>query len=1185
MADTPDATSIEDLIEDLDLHQALLQSLVETRPNAIEERDELRATIMDLQRQIARIQGVSQRSPSAGDSEPPRGAFHYEGAASYESLSPSPVPMPVPASLPQHQHSVLSHRKRSMQNSDSSSFAGSPPSKRAHFQPRELDSSSTSSRRLSSTGTDHDSDALDGVYSLPGNGVEDFQSGQHKAEKWLNQRRAQERRDEEFARRLQKRLDEELSYIPPKPSKTPQAPSTKPFGTFTIPGVVRETSNVEPAQASQAPTPYSGYLRVPTLDAASFALQRHSSQAPSPFSAHPGNRPHMQQGSSYAVDSHDSSDSDLAEISGYDFYKHHPSSGPSDYRYSSYSRNMPGAYPSSSLFPHSRTNPPSTFRTTYLSSRSKFPTDMSDQNINDMLRSLSELEGSFESGLGPRPPLSLMGDEPIDHKQTAKELHDLLENIRPDVQLAKENREGTPKELLFNLYEHQKLGLTWMKSMEEGKNKGGILADDMGLGKTVQALSLIVSRPSEDPTRKTTLIIAPVALMQQWKREIARLIKPEHKLDVFILHGEKRKTGFDKLKKYDVVITTFGTMGSELKKKEEWEEQRRYASQNGANILEKAKSLTLLGPHSTWYRVIIDEAQCIKNRNTKSAIACCALNSTYRWCMSGTPMMNNVGELHSLLKFLRIGPYNKLDMFNTHFTRPLKSGSPEQRQKALQQIRVLLAAVLLRRTKFSKLDGKPLIDLPPRVTEKVHAVFSDDERELYKGLETQTQIQFNKYLKAGTIGRNYSNILVLLLRLRQACCHPHLINDLSVDVSAVTESADFMENAKAFSADVVRRLKENESIECPVCIDAVENAVIFYPCGHATCAECFARISDPSLAVSQGVDGQGETKCPNCRAKIDPKKVTDHLSFKKVHFPEQFSGTDDQQVPVPAANEDDDDSEDDDDDGSDEDDDEGSDLDSFIVPDDDDSEHKSSHNRKSPTKKANRKGKGKGKDKEDNDSKKPKKTLAVLRKEAQRNAAAKRRYFKRLEKNWESSAKIDKAVELLEQTKNSGSGEKTIIFSQFTSLLDLLEVPIHRRGWKYRRYDGSMRPNDRNESVLEFTDNPDCDIMLVSLKAGNAGLNLVAASQVIIFDPFWNPYIEEQAIDRAHRLGQTRRVQIHRILVEKTVEDRILDLQEKKREIIEGALDEDAAKSISRLGVRELKFLFVSCCSLPFVDS
>lgn len=497
----------------------------------------------------------------------------------------------------------------------------------------------------------------------------------------------------------------------------------------------------------------------------------------------------------------------------------------------------------------------------------------------------------------------------------------------------------------------------------------------------------------------------------------------------------------------------------------------------------------------------------------------------------------------------------------------------------------MLKAILLRRTKFSKLDGKALIQLPPRTTEKIHAVFSEDEQQLYEALESQTKIQFNRYLKANSVGKNYSNILVLLLRLRQACCHPHLIRDLSVDISGITEQADFTENAKQFDPDVVRRLREDPPLECPVCIDAVQNAVVFFPCGHATCAECFARISDPALAVQQGVDGSTEPKCPNCRGKVDPKKVTDYSSFRKVHFPE-LAIADGEELPeiVPgaegSASDSDDDSDDEDSDG-----DEDSDLNGFIVPDDyegnDSDEDKkalkkkgddSGYKPKSQSKKSkpkNSKGKGKGKKKE-------KKTLAVLRREGQRNASSKRKYFKRLEKNWITSAKIEKAVEILEEIKESGKGEKTIIFSQFTSLLDLLEVPINRRGWKYRRYDGSMHPRDRNDSVLEFTDKPDCDIMLVSLKAGNAGLNLVAASQVIIFDPFWNPYIEEQAIDRAHRLGQIRPVRVHRILVEKTVEDRILELQDQKREIIEGALDENAASQISRLGVRELKFLFVS---------
>ena len=120
-----------------------------------------------------------------------------------------------------------------------------------------------------------------------------------------------------------------------------------------------------------------------------------------------------------------------------------------------------------------------------------------------------------------------------------------------------------------------------------------------------------------------------------------------------------------------------------------------------------------------------------------------------------------------------------------------------------------------------------------------------------------------------------------------------------------------------------------------------------------------------------------------------------------------------------------------------------------------------------------------------------------------------------------------------------------------------------------------MNAKLRGDAVDDFRDSKkNIRIMLVSLKAGNAGLNLNAANNVIILDPFWNPYIEEQAIDRAHRLGQTRPVKVQRILVEKTVEDRIIELQEKKRALISEALDEKAGQSIGRLGIRELAYLF-----------
>ena len=152
---------------------------------------------------------------------------------------------------------------------------------------------------------------------------------------------------------------------------------------------------------------------------------------------------------------------------------------------------------------------------------------------------------------------------------------------------------------------------------------------------------------------------------------------------------------------------------------------------------------------------------------------------------------------------------------------------------------------------------------------------------------------------------------------------------------------------------------------------------------------------------------------------------------------------------------------------------------------------------KAATKKNKKSKKGKGKATE---TKAPKKTLAQLKKEGMRNIKARKRYLKRLNKDWIPSAKTEKVIELLREIQArkdpvTKQCEKTIIFSQFTSLLDLLEVPIAAENWNYSRYDGSMSATARNDAVADFMGKRDCKVMLVSLKAGNAGLNLVAGSQ------------------------------------------------------------------------------------------
>lgn len=221
---------------------------------------------------------------------------------------------------------------------------------------------------------------------------------------------------------------------------------------------------------------------------------------------------------------------------------------------------------------------------------------------------------------------------------------------------------------------------------------------------------------------------------------------------------------------------------------------------------------------------------------------------------------------------------------------------------------------------------------------------------------------------------------------------------------------------------------------------------------------------------------------------------------------------------------------------------------------------------KRPEKKADYKGKKKA-------SAVTPETLGKLRKEASNNAQAHREYMKYLRKIWLSSAKVARCKELIENIQKTG--EKTIVFSQWTLLLDLLEIPVkHELKLSFRRYDGGMSASNRDAAVRDFMENPNVKVILVSLKAGNSGLNLTAASQVIIMDPFWNPYTEMQAVDRAHRIGQQKPVQVHRVLVKGTVEDRIMELQDKKRELVDTALDEGVANQLGRLNSNDLAYLF-----------
>ncbi|KAI4715644.1 hypothetical protein E4T48_08186 [Aureobasidium sp. EXF-10727] len=777
-----------------------------------------------------------------------------------------------------------------------------------------------------------------------------------------------------------------------------------------------------------------------------------------------------------------------------------------------------------------------------------------------------------------------------DSADTKEELRKLMENIQPDDASKIANEEDVPVEgLTIKLKPYQFAGLEWLQKMENGSNKGGILADDMGLGKTVQAISLMVTNRSEDPLNKTTLILAPVALLRQWEQEIMTKVKPgRHRLNTFIHHSSAKKKAHRELRDFDVVLTTFGTIAAELKKMEKYEMRKKADPMAQPRDDEKCM---FIGPDCKWYRVIVDEAQCIKNKTTKTARAAFYLQARSRFCMTGTPMMNSVEELYSLIHFLRIRPYNNWNTFRTDFNQPLKSSNEAARQMAMHKLQALLKAILLRRNKKTEINGRPILNLPERRVEETNPDFSEDERNIYIALETSSAVKFNKYLKAGTVSNSYMQILVLLLRLRQACCHPNLIKDLGIVAATAEITQDTMDEiCRNLDPNVITRIKEANGIfECPVCYDAVENPAIFTPCGHDTCPDCFSRIADPSNALAEGDEGR-TAKCPECRGPINTKKVIDYECFKRIHMPEEVAPDETVEIKTDVDGDDmaavdtDDDSEDEEED---DDDDETDSLDGFIVEDgaeEEDGEEAAERKQKAAFKMPKKKGKSKmsnkakGKMKKSNSSEEKKKaatmTIPELKKMASRKPGWRKIYLRMLKKDFKPSSKIERTMEILDGIMTAPEGEKIIIFSQWTSLLDLLEVPVSEKGWGYRRYDGSMNAKLRADAVDDFKSRPNVRMMLVSLKAGNAGLNLNIASQVVIMDPFWNPYIEEQAIDRAHRLGQTRPVMVHRVLIKETVEDRIIALQEKKRALISEALDEKASQSLGRLSVQELAYLF-----------
>ena len=168
----------------------------------------------------------------------------------------------------------------------------------------------------------------------------------------------------------------------------------------------------------------------------------------------------------------------------------------------------------------------------------------------------------------------------------------------------------------------------------------------------------------------------------------------------------------------------------------------------------------------------------------------------------------------------------------------------------------------------------------------------------------------------------------------------------------------------------------------------------------------------------------------------------------------------------------------------------------------------------------------------------------------------------------EKAAKLDVLLEQIAQVVEEGN--KALVFSQFTRFLAIVRRRLDEKKIVYEYLDGRTR--NRKARVDRFQTDPDCPLFLVSLKAGGLGLNLTAADYVFLLDPWWNPATESQAIDRTHRIGQTRPVFAYRLIAEDTVEEKILLLQDKKRALADAIISENNSL-VRNLTASDLKML------------